>query len=1508
MKRLRNEGPERHVGDSLAVRFFPMLLAIAVLTITLGYAAFHAWSTRSYNEKLIGSQLDALADQASGELRSRFRLYEYGLRGARGAVVAAGGVRVTHDQFARYMRSRDLVTEFPGARGFGYIERVSEANLDAFVAGAASDRGSVFRVNDLAANNKEHFIIKYVEPESPNASAIGLNIASERNRREAAIVSMLSANATLTAPITLVQASGARDRGMLFLFPIYGEDQEPAEDRREQALIGWVYAPLVTDEILKDFASSHAHIAVTISDASSAGTAQEIYASHSDGKQRNPAYERILNVPIYGRTWRLGLSPGPEFLSQLNLPDPLQAAGGIAGGGVLLAVIAYLLASSARRRRKTMAHKARLATIVEESHDAIVGTSPEGVITEWNRAAVDFFGYEADEAIGRLVVDTIVPPNYVEEDRSILQRVSAGESVEVNESVRRRKDGSTFFVEISASPIRDGHGRIVGAAKTLRDITERKEAERRILELNASLEQQVQRRTAELRAFLALHEAILTNAGYAIIATDPKGIITLFNPAAESMLGYVAGDVVGKETPALFHNRDELLVRADRLREELGRQVEPGFDVLVAKAQDAPDVNEWTYLHKNGERIPVLLNVSALRADDGAVSGYLGIAASLAELKQREMELEINERKLRGLFELSPLGIALTDPSGRFVEFNEAYRALTGYSEKELLAMNFWQLTPPEYVQEEQAVLATLENTGHYGPYDKYYERKDGLRVSVRLNGVTLRLDGKPHTWSIVEDTTEQRLAEAAMVDAIEVAEAASKAKSNFLANMSHEIRTPMNAILGMLQLLQRTQLDPKQRDYASKTEAAATTLLALLNDILDFSKIEAGRQTLEPHEFDLDQLLREISVIAGANVGGKRVEVIFDVDRGIPQHLIGDSLRIRQVLINLSGNAVKFTETGEVKLIVKLLANEGGRVSLHFEVADTGIGIAADKLSSIFEGFSQAEASTTRRYGGSGLGLAICRKLVALMGGELKVESRLGVGSRFYFVVELGVAESSQAQTSAKIMSRLCNLRVLVVDDSHSTLDAITDMARSLGWSCDTADNGPDALRGILSGGPSELAYDVILVDWTMPGMDGWEVSQRIRQNFSPDRCPLIVMITMHERERVIERCSTSGDLLDGFLIKPITASMLLDAVADALVSHHMLSSSSQASLARPSETRRLRSVRILVVEDNPTNQQVAKDLLELEGAVVQAVDSGDRALRVLREKRFRPDLILMDIQMPEMDGFTATRLVRGIPGMEELPIIAMTANVMESDRAACLAAGMNDHVGKPFDVNVLVETIRHWIEAKGSPDVQNRRSTDVPASSPQATLDYDGALARFGGRTPPYHAALNGFLHSIQGQVDRLREAVVNGRKSEAVHLLHTLKGVAATIGANRLAQGIASAEKNIAATTEEWRSAVPVDEIRSLATAATHAILQRLDEAKPVDAAPSKRGISPEEIETLASLLRASSMKALDHYETLKHELARSSPDLASKLDEAVTGFDFKKASDLCDSLLQARQARP
>ncbi len=1492
-------------GEGMARKLGPVFWSVAVvLVLSWGITAAACWHLLANNRRAVDQRLNVTADQISRDLQTRFRLYDYGLRGVRAAIIAAGPDAISHDTFVRAMQSRDLGMEFPGSRGFGYILRVPESDLARFVARTQADRGTPFHVRELTAVTGDRYIIKFVEPEAPNEEAIGLDIASNPNRRAAALSAMTSAGATLTGPITLVQATGAKNRGTLFLLPIYRTSQTPPPARRDADLVGWVYTPLVTDEILATFARSYPGMSLDIADVSGGGGAESVFTSgpaRASGKG-----ERVLtrDIPMYGRDWRLGMAPSAAFIRDMRLPDPAIRAFWMALGGALLAVIAGLVAYATSRRRRSLVQRARLATIVEDSHDAIIGTTLDGIVIEWNRAATRHFGYAAEEALGKSLADLIVPRRYLDEDRNMRQRIAAGENIAISESVRRHADGSMQYVEISASPIRDEHQRVIGVAKTLRNITDRKAAERRVRELNATLEQQVQQRTEELKAVSGLHKAVLSNAGYAIFATDTHGKITLVNPAAEAMLGYTAQELIGEVSPLQFHDEAEIIHRAEALEEELNRPVRAGFEALVAKAQSAPDVHEWTYVKKSGKRVPVLVTISAMKREDGSIEGYLGVAASLEEMKRREVALAVNQRKLRGLFELSPLGIALTDESGRLVEFNQAYRNLTGYSDTELMSMDYWRLTPSEYLPQEQRILTVLEQSGRYGPYDKHYIRKDGSRVPVRLNGVALRIDDKPYIWSIVEDTTDQRLAEAAMVKAIAAAEAASQAKSDFLANMSHEIRTPMNAILGMLQLLQKTALDTKQRDYAQKTETAATTLLTLLNDILDFSKIEAGRLTLEMHEFDLDKLLREIAVIVSANIGSKDIEVVFDIDPGIPGWLVGDSLRLQQILINLAGNAVKFTEAGEVRLQARLVRRTGGSVGVHFEVQDTGIGIAEEKLVTIFEGFSQAEASTTRRFGGSGLGLAISRRLVEMMGGELQVESQPGVGSRFYFSVDVQTTERPTG-VSAEVMGQLRELKVLVVDDNASARTILAEIAASLGWHCDVVANGAEAVRRVAGKDGEPVAYDVILMDWSMPGMDGWEAGRRIRDICQPDKCPLIVMVTMHEREAVAEQMSSASVVMDGFLVKPVTSSMLLDAVADALASRKPLLPALHDAGRHGEAQLRLAGVSILVVEDNATNQQVAKELLEFEGAVVEVASSGIEALKMLDEGASRYDVVLMDIQMPGMDGFTATRHIRATVGMESLPIIAMTANVLETDRLACLEVGMNDHLGKPFDIDVLVNTILHW--TGDHEHTAGERAVTAPA--PQVTsrwvdaeLDYAGSLARFGGREAPYHTALRTFERSAKESIVGLEVALENNDTREAAMNLHALKGVAATIGANRLSAMAGSYEREASIGSILAGENTAVSHLTELTQAVVASIQNVLGEPVGRLAMSPDLPLDRDALSELARLLAASNMSAVDHYEGMRGQFASAHPEVRQQLDDAMSLLDLKAGLRICNELLE------
>ncbi len=647
-------------------------------------------------------------------------------------------------------------------------------------------------------------------------------------------------------------------------------------------------------------------------------------------------------------------------------------------------------------------------------------------------------------------------------------------------------------------------------------------------------------------------------------------------------------------------------------------------------------------------------------------------------------------------------------------------------------------------------------------------------------------------------------------------ADQANASKGVFLANMSHEIRTPMNAILGMVHLLTQTELTPRQRDYASKTQSAAKSLLGILNDILDFSKVEAGKMELDLHPFRIDKLMRDLSVILSANTGDRNVEVLLDVDAELPVSVMGDSLRLQQVLINLAGNAIKFTQNGEVVVTLTLEKLGDNNVTIGFAVRDSGIGIPADQLGHIFEGFTQAEASTSRRFGGTGLGLGISKRLVALMGGDLQVESTLGVGSRFYFAISCPRIHDEpslhdQYVASAIPLALTCAqpLKTLVVDDNASARTVLGHIIQSLGWQVDVVSSGQEALALLEHPENSGFPYDVVFMDWKMPDMDGWQTTCHIHQRYQGQKLPIIIMVTAQDRERLAQRMLTEAVALDGFLVKPVTASMLFDAVVDANAGAMGVAAK---TFALPSSTR-LAGLRLLVVEDNHMNQQIARELLGNEGAEVVVASNGRLGVEAALTTQPPFDVILMDIQMPDMDGYTATEQIRRHEHMKTVPIIAMTANAMASDKAACLAAGMNNHIGKPIDVTILVNTILHYCapETNRSPQEITLAPTAVETPS-SGKINIELALKRLGGKKKLLINLAERFIADTATTAADLQQQLRQGNYDDVAHKLHSLKGLAGTVGATELATLLADMESQL----ESLNSPAAIDSaINTLAT---------------------------------------------------------------------------------------------
>ncbi|HPW28247.1 MAG TPA: response regulator [Rhodoferax sp.] len=898
---------------------------------------------------------------------------------------------------------------------------------------------------------------------------------------------------------------------------------------------------------------------------------------------------------------------------------------------------------------------------------------------------------------------------------------------------------------------------------------------------------------------------------------------------------------------------------------------------------------------------------------DGQRIRLVGIFQDITQRRKLEEEVRQKNVLMKNILANIPVGLSVIDDQLNLVAENQLFRTLLDFPA--------W-LFEPEVVRFDSIIRFNAER-GEYGDGDRAaivksiveraklaqahrFQRQRGDGRTLEVRGAPMPDGGFVTTYT---DITE-------LVRATEAAQEASRSKSQFVANMSHEIRTPMNAILGMLKLLNNTDLTARQIDYASKAEGAAKSLLGLLNDVLDFSKIEAGKMELDPQPFRIDRLLRDLSVILSANVGNKPLEVLFDLDPAMPPVLVGDAMRLQQVLINLAGNAIKFTPKGEVVVQFRVLSRTDRETLLHIAVRDSGIGIAPENQLRIFQGFSQAESSTTRRFGGTGLGLSICKQLIELMGGHLALDSVLNRGSTFHFNVKLGNALQVPGDANPPAQRTPMPMNILVVDDSETARDLTTAMAQSWGWRVDAAAGGLQALALIEARARTKQPpYDAMLVDWMMPDMDGWETIDRIHQLGPQVQTPVMVMVTAHGRELLSQRSAQEQARLNAFLVKPITASMLFDAIVDARAG---LSNLRTKPRLRSSTSGQLEGMRLLVVEDNLINQQVARELLSAEGAIVEIADNGQAGVDAVANAQQPFSAVLMDIQMPVMDGYAATRFIRQDMGLATLPIIAMTANAMASDREDCLRAGMNDHVGKPFDLPNLIEVLlQHTRRPRIGASAPAAKPTPLPADMPAVDrMDTDDAIARLGGNADLYADVVASYLAELPSQPDQLDALLNSGDLAEAGRLLHTFKGLSATVGATYLAAVTKATELAVKSNAPAQDLAPLRETFRGTVERTVHLLLPQLRQSG-LDASRVRTAAAPAlskhdrtivrtALQELHALLLASDLRALETHSGLRTNPSVVAMDGFDALSQSIVQFDFASAVNHCAQLLQQLDA--
>jgi len=1248
------------------------------------------------------------------------------------------------------------------------------------------------------------------------------------------------------------------------------------------------------------------------------------------------AYNDYRGVPVLGAwLWDKELNMG--FASEIDEDEVLLPYtrsrnvilfllfGGLALALTLIVIIQHLSRKSALKLQQS---ELFLRAVMDNAADAIITITEHGIVTTFNDSAITLFGYEAEEIIGNNVSMLMPEPERSHHNHYLSDYMHGGPGkvVGVGRDIDGvRKDGSIVPFHLSVGETQHLNQKIfIGV---LHDQTEFK------------------RMLCELQDKEDWYRSTFDNASVGIAKISPDGQFIEMNNRLCEIFQYSKKQFLNLNFNRLIPADDENKIIAS-------------FNSLLEGA-DFFNFNDVSHLRKDGSSARVNSTISVHRQEHSQAK-YVSLMVedisaqtrAMADLQLRQHALErsqkealslmreANNEKLRAehalqelaeseqertklalAVEQSPASVVITDTKGTIEYVNPIFLKKTGYSLVEIIGNTNRILSSGHTPKEDyQALWAAITKGKKWtGEFNNRKKNGDLFWESTSIGPLRNNQGKITHYIAVKEDITERKKNELELANertrlklAREEADAANKAKSEFLATMSHEIRTPMNSIIGMSHLALQTELSKQQRNYLEKVSISSENLLTIINDILDFSKIEAGQLNLESIEFEFNEVLNNLANLTSLKAGEKELEFMFSIAPTMPETLVGDPLRLGQILLNLVSNAIKFTRKGEIVVSSEVLSLSGKQVKVQFSVRDTGIGIPPENQNKLFKAFSQADASTTRQYGGTGLGLSITQQLIKMMGGEIWLESEEGVGSCFYFTLTFAYSHNKKDTSKHTSTEMLKDMQALVIDDNESAQTILTEMLLNLGFIVDTAISGSNALEAVDAAYKRNEPYQVILVDWKMPKMDGIETIRAIKQRYgdSPEKV-IIIMVTAYNAEELSRQFTHES--ITALLTKPVNPSTLLNTLMTALGSKSIGQSISSPNALEQHAMLQLSGAHILLVEDNEFNQELATDLLTMAEIKVTVANNGKIALDILKEQQF--DGVLMDVQMPVMDGLTATREIRKQAQYQTLPIIALTANVMIDDKQLTLDSGMNDCIGKPIDTFNFYTTLAKWISPAPAAQllpVQHTPTIEAFKVPKIAGIDTNKGLQRFSNNHAAYHKSLLKFVQNQTTFIETFRQSLQQEHHEEASRMIHTLKGLAGTISADEIFETASSLEsllRNEESTDKvinelEQQLTSVLSGIRQAVSMTQNQYSEQLEHSAINDQQTvAKQDEIPPLLQQLFALLKKNSASAVDFIECHQQHLGEASLGQDGlELNKLVSHYNFEHALLLVEKLIK------